>query len=156
MEKQKPIHSLFSELHRINMGSLLTELTHFELHILMIIKEYENEENKRGIHTSEIAQRMDVAPPAISRALRNLGQKGYIERVINDADRRNIIVSITDPGREVFFKEKRVMEEFAECVKQRFGAEKADQLELLLNEMLTHVKEELKLRQENKTERKEN
>ncbi len=156
MGEKRPIHSLFSEMHRLNIGSILTDITHFELHILLIIKKWENEENKKGIHTSVLAKEMEVAAPAISRALKSLSQKGYIERVVNDKDRRNVMVSITEEGRKVFQREKGVMEDFAQSVINRFGKEKAKQLELLLNEMLSHLKEELKIRQESNTERKEN
>jgi len=48
-----------------------------------------------------IAERIGASPPAVSRALDGLVQKGFVTRRESVEDRRVRLFSITDPGREL-------------------------------------------------------
>ena len=54
-----------------------------------------------GPHTVRgLAQRLGVSKPVITRALNTLGALGYLRRVRDEADRRNVFVARTSTGQE--------------------------------------------------------
>ena len=54
-----------------------------------------------GPHTVRgLAQILDVSKPVITRALNTLGTLGYLRRVRDEADRRNVFVAKTSIGQE--------------------------------------------------------
>ena len=52
------------------------------------------------ITISELAARAKMLPPAISRTLKGLEERGYVERNVNKNDRRNTYVELTEAGRQ--------------------------------------------------------
>ena len=54
-----------------------------------------------GPHTVRgLAQVLGVSKPVITRALNTLGSLGYLRRVRDEADRRNVFVAQTNTGQE--------------------------------------------------------
>ena len=54
-----------------------------------------------GPHTVRgLAQRLGVSKPVITRALNTLGSLGYLRRVRDESDRRNVFVARTGSGQE--------------------------------------------------------
>jgi DNA-binding MarR family transcriptional regulator len=54
-----------------------------------------------GPHTVRgLAQTLGVSKPVITRALNTLGALGYLRRVRDDADRRNVFVAKTSRGQD--------------------------------------------------------
>lgn len=54
-----------------------------------------------GPHTVRgLAQMLGVSKPVITRALNTLGALGYLRRVRDEADRRNVFVAKTNTGQE--------------------------------------------------------
>ena len=54
-----------------------------------------------GPHTVRgLAGILGVSKPVITRALNTLGSLGYLRRVRDEADRRNVFVAKTEPGQE--------------------------------------------------------
>ena len=49
---------------------------------------------------SDIAKRLGITAPAVSKMLRSMEEKGYVERRVDEKDRRNTRVSITPDGKE--------------------------------------------------------
>jgi MarR family transcriptional regulator, organic hydroperoxide resistance regulator len=58
---------------------------------------------------SELSNAMNASSARVAMALKSLESKGYIERRIDQEDRRKIIVSITGPGKELVICEREVM-----------------------------------------------
>ena len=52
------------------------------------------------ITISELAARAKMLPPAISRTLKGLEERGYVERNVNKNDRRNTYVELTEAARQ--------------------------------------------------------
>lgn len=50
------------------------------------------------ITSSELAAKTKTLPPAVSRTLRGLEEKGYVERSVDKKDRRNTYISLTEKG----------------------------------------------------------
>jgi DNA-binding MarR family transcriptional regulator len=54
-----------------------------------------------GPHTVRgLAERLSVSKPVITRALNTLGALGYLRRVRDESDRRNVFVAKTDNGQD--------------------------------------------------------
>ncbi|HYI46944.1 MAG TPA: MarR family winged helix-turn-helix transcriptional regulator [Allosphingosinicella sp.] len=54
-----------------------------------------------GPHTVRgLAERLSVSKPVITRALNTLGALGYLRRVRDDSDRRNVFVARTGTGQD--------------------------------------------------------
>ena len=59
-------------------------------------------ETGKHITVAETAKRLGVSMPSVSRSLRSLSEKGYIERDFNENDRRSVRIIVTASGEEKF------------------------------------------------------
>lgn len=88
----------------------------------------------RACCATELAERCVLMPPSLSRILKNLTERGLIERV-DDSDARRRRVQITASGQakydDMSGKAARIYEDF----ETRFGKEKMEKLLDLLNEL---------------------
>jgi DNA-binding MarR family transcriptional regulator len=63
---------------------------------------------KRGRLTmQELAASLDVAPPTVTGMIKRLLEQGYVERVHDDADWRNVWIELTEEGREAIVRHHR-------------------------------------------------
>lgn len=126
------------------------ELRFFEMgksEIIMldvILKKEQIEKNMRGVYVSEIARGLNVSVPAVSKMLRSLEEKEYIERKVNPKDRRSTIVSVTLKGKEAHKRVFREMDIFLERVIERFGEANVKELVHLLKRYTEIIGEESK------------
>lgn len=65
--------------------------------------------------------------------LRSMEEKGYVERRVDEKDRRNTRVSITPDGKEAEQQVRRQMQEFITGVIERLGEERTKELIHLMN-----------------------
>ena len=65
------------------------------------------------ITISELAK---MLPPAISRTLKGLEERGYVERNVNKNDRRNTYVELTEAGRQLTEEARQTMSDFGKSV----------------------------------------
>lgn len=74
-----------------------------------------------GPHTVRgLASLLGVSKPVITRALNTLGSLGYLRRVRDEADRRNVFVAQTNTGQEF-------LESFERNIQQQGKARKSDE-----------------------------
>lgn len=74
------------------------------------------------ITVAEAAKCLEVSMPAVSRTLRSLSEKGFIERNFNENDRRSVRIVVTESGKNalerflktVFSVLDKAMEEFTD------------------------------------------
>ena len=71
------------------------DLTNRQMAMMMIVYLTPGPHTVRGL-----AQRLGVSKPVITRGLNTLGALGYLRRVRDDADRRNVFVAKTGTGQE--------------------------------------------------------
>ena len=71
------------------------DLTNRQMAMMMIVYLMPGPHTVRGL-----AQRLGVSKPVITRGLNTLGALGYLRRVRDDADRRNVFVAKTGTGQE--------------------------------------------------------
>lgn len=106
MENEELVYELleeFSNLKRTNFSYMFTkdDLSHNERMVLFIIHNL-NKDDK--ISLSIIRDKMKLAPSTITPIISSLEKRGFIERKIDESDRRNIYICLSNIGR--MFTEK--------------------------------------------------
>lgn len=71
------------------------DLTNRQMALMMLVYLTPGPHTVRGL-----AQTLGVSKPVITRALNTLGALGYLRRVRDEADRRNVFVAKTSTGQE--------------------------------------------------------
>ncbi|WP_242941667.1 MarR family winged helix-turn-helix transcriptional regulator [Parasporobacterium paucivorans] len=147
----------FEILHsfrKLNISSLMPNITHCEFGTLKTIKQCSWENMDKGVRICMLAERLDVAAPAVSRTIRSLEQKEFVIRAIDENDRRNVFVELTAEGEEMLMQMENIMEDFSSAVMDKVGSENMEKLNYHLKQLYEVSKEELELRKNN--DRKEN
>jgi MarR family transcriptional regulator, organic hydroperoxide resistance regulator len=83
--------------HRGNVGELLSEVG---LHVgqeMVVIELFEQD----GLRGGELAERLGVEPPTVTKMLRRLERCGLVERRRDPQDARSFRVYLTEEGREL-------------------------------------------------------
>lgn len=71
-----------------------TEITSLHMHILFTVK------NKGVATVSELAKQHDISKPNITPLIQKLIDKGFMERFVDEKDRRYVHVKLTAAGKE--------------------------------------------------------
>ena len=83
--------------HRGNVGELLSEVG---LHVgqeMVLVELWESD----GLRSGELAERLGVEPPTVTKMLRRLERCGLVERRQDPQDARSFRVYLTDEGRSL-------------------------------------------------------
>lgn len=88
------------KLSRIKSEGVIIGMTPSEFSVLCCAEQFPRKHNGTAASVADIAALMGVSVPAVSRTLRSLQGRGWIERTIDEDDRRSVRVSITPAGRE--------------------------------------------------------
>lgn len=109
---------------RLNTGQIveLEGLTQGEFFCLGMLREH-LKDHPEGMYVWELARHMRVSPPGASRMLRGMERKGYIERSVDRADRRNTYIRITEAGGAAWDRASARVERFMGRVTLRMGQE---------------------------------
>lgn len=75
------------------------------------------------ITISELASRAKMLPSAISRTLKGLEERGYVERNINKNDRRNTYAELTAEGERLTEEARQIMADFGKSVMAQVDGE---------------------------------
>jgi DNA-binding MarR family transcriptional regulator len=79
------------------LGDLGLELTSAQRHAVVALGI-----ERRPLSTSALAQRMDASLPATTGIVDRLEKAGLVQRLRDDADRRVVLVSLTESGTKTF------------------------------------------------------
>ena len=134
------------QLSKIRMNGFSKELSQKEFMMLSKI-DYANR-NHGGINISEIAEQLKTLPPAVSRSLNALEERGLIERVVRKTDRRNTYVVLTNEGEEAFYRAREELNNFVETVIEQVGEADMKQLLHTLDAIYYISEKELEKRRE--------
>lgn len=105
--------------HRLNISLILPHLSKNEFYMMRGIQHMEQQAQEQelpGIAMSKLAKMVHALPPAVSRTIKSLEERGYVERYVSRKDRRNTMVRLTEEGKEVVAESRKIMEAFAERV----------------------------------------
>jgi DNA-binding MarR family transcriptional regulator len=67
-------------------------------------------EKHPGMTPSELAEHEKVQPPSITRVIASLEERGLLQRMPHSTDRRQVVLSATDQGRDVVRKLRQLRE----------------------------------------------
>ena len=82
------------------ISTVITALTSAELALVHAAAAFPQNNGGEYISVAQAAQQLGVSAPAVSRTLKKLESRGYIERNIDPADRRSVRISVTSAGIE--------------------------------------------------------
>lgn len=97
-EKYAQFLEYFQRSIGINPAQLVGDSAcHSELMLLYRALDYrcDKEEN---ISVAEAAKILGVSAPSVSRTLKSLAEKGYVERISDENDRRSVRIVVTESG----------------------------------------------------------
>lgn len=96
--------------------------------------------NERGaMSPSQLADLMRVSSGRVSTVLGALEKKGFISRDVDPDDRRNVIVTITDSGRERAQRDHEAMKESVCWIFSQMGERRTREFVELTEEFLTYM-----------------
>jgi DNA-binding MarR family transcriptional regulator len=79
-----------------------------------------------GMTPSELAEHEKVQPPSITRVVASLEERGLIQRMPHSTDRRQVVLSATDQGRDVVRRLRKLREAWlAQRLRELSPAERA-------------------------------
>ncbi len=121
--------------HRGNVGALLSGVG---LHVgqEMVLLELWKEDGLKG---GELADRLGVEPPTITRTIRRMESCDFVERRPDPADARSFRIHLTEKGRALEEPVARIWEEAEKKALQNISPEEA----LVLRRLLARLRENL-------------
>lgn len=137
----------------LRLDSLFSDLPRGEFMPLQTIYAYSlRNPGTKGIYVSELVSQLKVSSPAVSRTLRSLETKGYIERSADKNDRRSTLIRLTEKGDTVRKQVFTDICDYFDRVFDRMGPARMEQLIGLWDQLHTIMEDELKMRQKRNAE----
>lgn len=147
MSYSQKFAAIIARMHKLKFGNMLTGVSEIEFKTMSAISRI----SKSGdVKVSDIARYLELSAPAVSRTMKSLEEKEYIERQTDKQDRRNTFVKLTAKGEEQQKAWMKSFEEFSEAIFARLGDEKSNKLLEDLEAFVKASKEEMKAREEAK------
>ena len=131
------------QFHKLRLGDMMPNVSGADFWAMRNIMD-KGEDGK--ITISELAEKTKVLPSAISRTLRGLEDKGYVERTVNKNDRRNTYVEMTDRGKEVTQEVREIMCDYGKAVLSKLDENELSQLISYLNNIYDIAQKEIEIR----------
>lgn len=127
---------------------MIENLNHSDFATLMNIECCEKEDGtyEKGVKVSMVTDRMHVNSTAVSRSLKSLEEKGYIERKAGRQDRRITYVNLTQEGRLVLQEATKKLDDFTDAVFDKFGEKNIESLMQFLDRLYEIAAGEIELR----------
>ena len=89
---------VFHRIWRVNMPQVM-EVPPGGFFVMQIIERYKAEHpDQEGIYVSHIAKKAKMASSQVSRMLRGLEERNLVGRIVDEKDRRNTYVFLTESG----------------------------------------------------------
>ncbi|MEG1857523.1 MAG: MarR family transcriptional regulator [Pseudoflavonifractor sp.] len=130
---------------RLNWNLASGSLTKGEYFTLSIIRRHllAHPEYK-GMYVSELAERLHVTSPAVSRMLGTLERQSLIARSVDQDDRRTTYIVLTPQGEARWGECRKRVQDFTDRVVGRMGAAELETLIVGWNHLADVLEDELK------------
>lgn len=151
----KDFFSIMHRFKKLSMRVKLFDVSHGEFFMLGAIYGWkahphwadepvgDQQDFNCGLKISELSGMMKGSKSATSKMLRVLEEKGYIERISDPKDKRNIYVKLTDKGVTSFKNAKINMQDMSNTIMERMGDEDMQHLNQLCGKLCNILEEEI-------------
>ena len=145
-DEQKDFLEIMHAFGKLNYGALMPKMNPGDTKLLSIIGRYYDKNPEGSMRVSDLVRHMPAPPSAISRGLKCLEGKGYVQRVTDPKDRRNTLVYMTEEGRKISEEINRTMKDYFDAVFARMDKLDLASMTVLMQKMLNIAEEELDVR----------
>jgi DNA-binding MarR family transcriptional regulator len=140
------IFEAFCKFRKLHLSSVLPNITHGEYATMKTVSCMKRKSHAGdGVSVSVVAKEMMIPCAGVSRSVRQLEEKGYMERSVNLKDRRNTYISLTEKGEQVTEEADQIMCSLAEAVMNKMGQEELHQLKENLEKLYEVTQYEITL-----------
>lgn len=140
--ENRDVVDAFFRFHKLKISSMLP-IPHSDGVILMNIEHAMLSKGKKGVTVTELAKNTKVKVSSVSRSLNHLTKDGYVERYMDERDRRNTYLRVTAKGEAVLKEMDAIMQDFFGAVRARVGAERIDEMVAFLTDFYKVMEEEI-------------
>ncbi|NLL77949.1 MAG: MarR family transcriptional regulator [Clostridiales bacterium] len=142
---QEELISTVRRFEKLKYEILFHDISRREYDMLTVMERYlkENDERK-GMYVWELAKALHISSPAVSKMIRALEERGYVERDVDKEDRRNTYVYMTDIGKESRAQNKKKIDALMKKVLICMGEKNMKEFIMLCNLLEDIIEEELK------------
>lgn len=127
------------KLCNLDLGALIIGMTPGELALVYNAALCSKLSGGDMLTVAEMAESLHVSVPAISRTLKNLENKGFVERIADECDRRSIRISVTESGRELLMLNLRRSADVMDKALSTFSDEELRSMARLQNKFVTAI-----------------
>lgn len=142
-DKFEELFKAMHRFHKLRIGDMMPNVSGADFWTMRNIMD-KGEDGK--ITVSELARKTKVLPSAISRTIKGLEEKGYVERIVNKDDRRNTYVEMTEKGMEAAEEVREIMSDYGNAVLSKLDEDDLSQLISYLNNIYDIAKKEIEIR----------
>lgn len=103
-----------------------------EARVLLCV-EFLHDEKKCKVNISEISKNLSITPPSTTEFVKNLINKGYLEKHVNPQDKRFIEITLTDNGKKMVQDLKKYFNSLFSGIIEKLGTEQSKLLIELLD-----------------------
>jgi len=141
MKREDVLRNIFEvedKIKRLRICSELGLAGPMEIGILSVISE-----SGGKLKVSEISNRINSTMPNVSRALKSMEKEGKILRTVDDNDRRNTMVTITEDGKRYLNENLWAISRFMASALSRLSIEDLENYSNLLGKIYSAYRREL-------------
>lgn len=109
------------------------DISMHEYMTLCNINDISLQKNGAPVWVSDLVEESEVSAQAISKCLRSIESKGYIERFVNPEDRRVTGIRMCDKGREIFETVTMTMDNLIEKIFYKFSEDEYNEFVRLMD-----------------------
>lgn len=91
----------------------------------------------------DVEREVNLRPSSVSSLLSNLEKDGFLVRTVSDGDARTKRLELTEKGKSVCLKDKRLMDSCDGAIQSALTEEEQDEFDKLLNKILNSIQEQL-------------
>lgn len=122
---------------RAHLNVPVGEISHGEFAAMQVIHHFQKEKpEKRGIGTAQLAAEVHSSPPAVSRILNALEEKGCIVRKTDPDNRRRTRIVLTEKGEEIRRRDCELSGGYFDQIFARMGKDRMMQFLSLWKELV--------------------
>lgn len=111
-----------------------------EARILLCV-DFLAKKNEGTVNISQISKKLLITPPSTTEFVKNLINKGYLEKHINPNDKRSISISLTDNGQKLVDSLTQYFNSLFSGIIEKLGVEQSNLLIELLDKVNSYFDE---------------